>query len=498
MLHTDYQQKMTPENGADNLEIRRLVIRPTEFYYETPYQRSMRLNANENNVSKLRNAMSIGGQIVKTVTPHSMSSKLSGVFELNALPSTDLGKIENGWSSHRLLFLLQVRHHTSIPGSYYDYYIQGYTDGYDPSVLSGRLDEYQAYNMNTITTVSTTKDPVDGKLYSNIVETYNIINKKVTEHTNFSEFDILNNNGYSAIRPEDLLADISTYAMTEGNPAVNHHSAVGHITGSVMTSAKSNNNPTHYGSKILNAHVMGRNMTSIGEVDPFSAYDTAASLTAESTIHDNPFVYKLYEMTGSPDVIHFTLNQLRLITPHLPQVTTVCQPGEIISEQDINKPIIMDSNVTENMLNSTYETLTVQEIISSTSAVMSENYLTELSFGVKIDMTSLHDKYIVTPTSANSMIENLDIRGYIERVKVFIASNLIPKISEQGQIWMELYCHIDIFGSSTVSITTVNTKTPVLYRMPEFASSLYNANMSTVSYKNALVADVGDLLTDLS
>ena len=128
----------------------------------------------------------------------------------------------------------------------------------------------------------------------------------------------------------------------------------------------------------------------------------------------------------------------------------------------------LDSEVTEQTLAPSIETMKVAEFMFGVTGIMAETMLSSIAFSI----TNNSGQLTIIPTNASSLIDGLDVVPYFDRALKHIRIILGPKLTDNNQTLIELHADISLVGDSKIGIS-VNGGPVIIYRYPIFADSLF-------------------------
>lgn len=439
--------------------IKSMLVIPTRKEYQNVYQRSFKLNAGHNDINKLEmvfdhTGVSNNGKLTETMLARTMP-------EIMGLNPNTLGKadVPNGWQTQRLRFMMEIE--TPFNGNIKGIYLQGFSEYHDPSV-TGRIDPRMYFYINSVTTVIKMVDPMN-RVIVRPFKTYNVITD-LAGGGKYEEIDsfISGTTDLKLIRPTDVFEDIVVGDMY-GDTEINN--TVGSVGNQPSTSDRGNNDPGKYFTKTLNSFVASRNTSNIS-YENADIYKDAAANVAEENIMGNEFVYALSKVTHSPSPTKFTLDNLLLIDPGMQNKITMLAGDNRIGYND---SVGLDTEFTSDTLQPTIENMTATTIAQSVSSNMVEHMLTSID----LSFTNKTGKDVVIITDVKSFIEGISIASYVNKLESKIESILMPEVTHNGMVQIEVYVHADLLGDTSVAIS-INNNPNVVVRFPTFADSLYS------------------------
>lgn len=442
----------------NNVVVNRLICIPAE-QYNTPYKRPFEMCVTENDMGYIADVFQradvSSGNIIPVTT---IANKLSGIIKPTGNTIGGVA-IPNGWSAPRLRYLLNV--YVDTPNGRLQYYIQGYSEHYDPS-YTGNIDPNAKFYINSITTISEVKNPITNEIVSNILGTYNVVGDHDTAQTTY-EYDG-SHSTETMVRPLDIMNELkfnSRFSEATNNISNN----IGVINGHVNVTSRSNSDPTKFFGKTMDSFIKAKSL-SMGGYDPSDVFTTAADILSEPDIIDCVFIRKLYELTNNPNLSAFTLNELSMLDPSTPSKLEITIP-----------PPMYGNDVGGDLLNPRPELMAAVSLSNSVTSLMCDNMITVLN----VSMTNSTGVPVATVTNFDGFVNNDRINTTnINRILTTLEHVVFPNITHGNGVLMTIHCDIDILKDICVTITIEQNPTEII-RMPLFADA---SNSPTVSNRN--------------
>ena len=461
-----------------SLTITKMMCVPTDHTYNEVYQRSFSLGLTPGQTDDMRDFFTHQG--VGDNAMVSMSSAATQLQDVVKLSTTPVGKvyIPNGWSTQRLMYLLEVEEYINSNTSL-THYIQGYSEYHDPS-YTGALDPNMSFYINSITTITRTRNPYTNSLDSRLAYSYNVI---LDMHGDASYQMVTNpENSMELIRPTDIITNLhadNLYSPTGEQRLSIKTAALGN---GANVSTKKNNDPLRYFTNTVNAVIAGKSIET-GYNTPESVLGNANGIVSEQSITTNTFIYRIAKLTGNLEPGYFTLNLLSQLDPSVNTKITLINTGGIMRDVDPTTASLNTEN-TESMLNYTEESSVAQTFINSLTAAMSENLVTVISGTV----TNIQGNSITAISNIQSFIWGVDITPYGNRIINYINTVIMPQITMNNLRLVSIVFDCDLLGDTTVSVS-VDNYNPVIYRLPTFTDSLYSPVVTNAASKEAVIGD---------
>jgi len=150
---------------------------------------------------------------------------------------------------------------------------------------------------------------------------------------------------------------------------------------------------------------------------------------------------------------------------------------------------MLDTADTADTLEPTIENEISQTFINSITAVMSENLLTVFS-GVVSNASNVP---ITAVSNIRSFLSGVTLDNYGNRVINYINNVIMPLVTHNGLLLVEIAFDANITGDTTISVS-VNGGPYVVYRSPTFADSLYSPVVTDSGVSTAVVDDYSHIV----
>ena len=468
---------------GNRLSVSKLVCIPTERVQGDMYQRSFSVGMKPGDITNIEEFMR--GQGVGANAQLSMPAvarSLGGIVSLSATP-TGTVNIPHGWGTERLLFMLAVDEVLDAATSY-THYIQGYNE-YNDATMSGKLDPRAHYYINSITTVVRSVG-IDNSVTSRVLHTFNVV---TTSSGGFGyEVDRGPNENAGLIRPSDVVAGMHYNAMYGDYGGSVMQVKTASLNNGSDVSKRSNNDPLRYFTDTTNAIISGKSMA-IGAPSPADILNNANGLIDDIAINENGFIAAISSVTGVLEPNAFTLDQLAMIDPSVSSKLLLVNSGSLLQDP-VMSTNILDTDITESLLNFTVESSVAQLFVNALSAAMSDNLLTVLS-GTFTNITS---QPVTTIANINSFLEGVDITPYGNNIVNYINAVINPQITNNNLWVTNIVFECDLLGATTVNVS-IDNGPGVTYRLPTYADSLYTPVLTDRQTKEAVVSDF-ETITD--
>jgi len=465
----------------NGIVINKLMLIPSRDDYKNIYQRSYEVNARQNDLDKVQAVFSmndVGNN--GRITDVSVASSLNNIVKISDT-TTGVVDIPYGWNTQRLRFLMEVEQ--NVGNGIVVSYLQGFSEYHDPT-LSGLIDPAMKFHINSITNVTKTPNPMTGLMQIRLTGTYNVI----SDLAGGTKYEELNGgpgqtSDLKLIRPNDIIEDISLVELSNGG-AVDTLNRLGVVGNTVETSRKGNNDSIKFFTNTLNQVITSKSLADSSS-DLQDVMKTASQNTVESAITSNPFIYALHRMTGVEAPTSFTMGQLEMLDPGVGSKTYKTADGPAVGYAQT----IMDTNNTSDMLQPTIENKIATQVANSIASMMAENLTTKLS----INITNMSGVNIAVPTSFNSFIDGVDIVGYVNRIVARCENVLLPDLTHNGLILLNINVEADLLGDTTV-VVEYEMQPAIVFRFPVFTDSLYTPVITDSVGRKTMGDDMANLI----
>lgn len=441
------------------------------------YNRSYTLNATNQILEKLYYLARPQGSSSHTITDTELATSLPEIIDMDPAISGE-ANIPNGWGTERLRFIMEVEH--EFMGSLVGAYIQGFTEHHETS-YSNLIDPNMKFYINSITTVIKRIDPVTHAMVVQPYSSYNILS-----NMDSAELGPVQTNYKKLIRPQDIFGNFYLNEKYTSGEDVIYNLSDELTPNNTATSRRLNNNPINYLAKSMEAYRCGKISTDVSW-DTQSAMENAKSSVAEPTLANNPFLFALTNLTGMVSPSYFTLDMLMRMDPNITQRVKKFNRGQA--------PVTTQYNT---MLNTENPAETIQPTIENLRALFLVNIISSLCVDCliskcTISLSNSTGEPIVFITDPGSIIENLNMISFLEKLEVKIKQLVMPKLTEYNQLLVEAFISCDILGDFTVGIS-INNNPMEVYRYPVYADGLFTPMITNNVNKNVFLDNFHNIL----
>lgn len=442
------------------------------------YHRSFNMNTDTRTIRTIEEMMGNG----ESLTSLNVVQKCSNLISLTP-HTTGMVTVNNGWNEKRLSFVLIVEVLTESSKIKDIYFLNGYTDYYDPILRKqfdniSMLDPTLVFHINTITLITEMlKD--DGTPVFSFKDKITLL-KKVGQGM---DFDRMMTNDY-IIRPEDVFKDVYMGNVEHGTTYDNE----------VKESDRSMTNTVGYISSIMNSIIEGSRTMGPGSEQRFNMSEKIHNIANAATttrMMECPFLTKLYQFTGESKPSWFNIEQLFSISSHLNSVTEMYN---VKDSKNVNN--ILSSDYLSNSLQPTEDNLVALEFYQIVSSLLFDNMLTRASI-----VLSNHPVHTTTPLAycldSDSMFHpvfNTPIA--IENIDIYLKRIVLPKLTRGGNTYVNITADINILGFSSIAIE-VNDFDPAIYRFNSSMDNTFSPYITDLNNKRIIADETSTLIDTL-
>lgn len=470
------------DNKPLSMDVINFILFSSDKKVNDMYQRSFKLTGNSTIFNTIGEILDNNGYI----SQNEIVKKCNNIVNLEET-TNGLVTVANGWNEKRLSFVLTVEVVYSSSNKHI-YFINGYTDFYDPilgrdiSNMSVRLlDKTMEFNINTITLITETMDS-GGRPIIKFKDKVTILRKYGQAY----DYDSIGEE--CLIRPSDIMSDI--YLGT---------SSGGEYDSDPKETNRSNSNSVSYLASILNTigdSVRISNSTSRAKDADMARQDIVKEMVTnaeDKKMMKCPFLLHLFKRTGEAKPSRFRIDDILDMATYLDEVTKVFN----LTDREENRRNILSSNDLDNTLQPKIGNILALEFYQILSSLLFDQMLTRATIHI-----SNHPRFIMAGEIANclyseSMFHNVfNSPTAVETLDSFLRRIILPKITKDDQIYVDLMADINILGTSSVAIT-VNDDDPMIFRYNSSMDNMFSPLISTQQNKNVLTDDISTIIDNV-
>ena len=406
---------------------------------------------------------------------------LSGVASQILRPSATaagLAKITNGWNERRFRFIMRVK----LVNRLNDYghtecVISGYTD-FTGASLTGNVDPNMNLYFNNVVDLQITSGFAHG-----IGDTIKMVGNSQVLNGGFNPV-IMNGqvhmNDAIAMRPEDVFQQMRTDMYSgHGRQVVNDATT---FSAGVKCSSRTNNDPSRYLSKVLNAHTLINE-----EADDYGrAVQRAQGMVREAVLSNNLMLFELQKETQIMRSGFVSWGELLSLNPHLNQ----------IAQFNYLKPEAKAiTNYLENsarLTGAAAETVAATMVANTVPGMMMDNMFISAAFAV--NNKTFDGSVIVKQVGGQSIVQNMDMTGLIQRLENEMRIFVERDLTLNRQRTVDMVIQADAIGDTSVTIA-FDGYAPVNYVLPSFCDAItapvIGQGMQTLSELTSTIASIG-------
>ena len=426
------------------------------------------------------------------ITPTSIAGIASQIMAPTAEPQGNVN-IVNGWDTRRFRFVMEVEVEDPTPlaaANYSTELLTGYTDylGANPS---GAIDPNMKFYFNNSVLVrrSVMSTPVGQHTQFTVTNASHVLannmllaGQQPVLHTPFSGADT------AYLRPTDVMANMQIQTLTGGGEVHDLRSMP--VGTTAMKSARANGMAANHIAQCVNAI----NRASLEmQSDPGqnlgfgTVYTNARTFANEGSIRMDKFLTYLQDNTHYRQTRYVTFSQLCMIQPGLDAIAAVIFNGGVHQRTPVAQ-----RGQTENWSTTTNETVVANMLGFMMPSIMMDLMLTKLTFSAT-NMT-LDGSYQIKVDKALSFA-NIDLSPYIQRCVDRITTEVMPAITHQNQIGVNVMMAVDVAGDTFIRVSYGGGPFTD-YNMPSFGDALFspivapsNQYLPGLSHDIAMLAD---------
>lgn len=399
--------------------------------------------------------------------------------------NTGLVQVPYGWNEKRLSFVLVVEAVSSRTKKDI-YFLNGYTDYYDPLLLNNVknlsinfMDPRMRFNINTITTI-TEYIREDGKPHYAYKDKITILKK------NGNKID------YEKISTPDCTVRASDVLLSVLEDDIANSS----LTETPIESDRSTANTLGYISSLTGVITSQINLKKYNNSENDDVINTPdfvhglLSKTVDKSLLNCKFLSALYRVTGEVKPSGFTVPDLLTLFPQLDLVTTVFN----LEDKKEESKNILSSSVLENTISPNASNLIALEFYQIVSSILFDNMLTRASVHISNHPfnTPVPLAHCISSESIFHAIFNTP--ATIEMVDTYLYNILLPKVSKNNEVFVDIMADVNILGMTTVAIM-LNDEPPVIYRYNSSMDNTFSPFITDTNQKSILTDDVNTIIS---
>lgn len=462
------------------------------------YARSLSLNMTPEKSMKLENLIDRAScKNGRELTEEMLGKTIPDVVEFGKLSGSRVD-IVNGWQQSRFRFFLKLKQHG--PCNMY-YYIQGFSNYLDNSMLKGALDEthLEFYINSIIETIEGVNSM--GQAVQKINRNINVLNNGAT--VTFQEIDNRSRNRIA--RPEDIYTVMTNDVANQAFPT---HDFTSVMADRAASSFKVNNDGVKHFTKMLNASIGAKNDTPLSHSMQEDTLRKATDNVYEAKLTEIAFIKSLSSLYSVAPAVKFNLRDMMVLfkdrfrTPTVIIDTTI-KATDTVRSLGFNVGIdgrVVDSNNMHELFDASVETSMAYSLHSKLATYMSEMRLGKLT----VTMSNMNiSNEIFVEAFGESLIESdsdADFIQKLENIKYKCKTVLFNEISKNRERAVSVLVDMDWLGKTVIAIEHNNglggnnLKT---YSFPTYADSLFAPVVGDEMHFKALVQDYTNVLESI-
>lgn len=439
--------------------------------YDRQYSRPYAANLTSSNRQTLDNLNNRIEEATRANPIANISSSLiSGLSGGLVIPTADWEKqlqIPNGWDTKRFRFVLQIEvTHHGFSGSELLFY-QGYTD-YN-GVSNRSIDPNMTFFINSFMKVNRSRD-FSGMNPNGYIDT-------ITETA-----QVINGRSYSdghspvfGLRPEDLFIGVQSAYMQGALQDAGEVRVIETRTDrshDVFRSKRASAIPSNFLGQAINTYRNASALADFGQGND-GVLERAAQMSHEPSPYENPFIRAISDVRGASNVTYFTMNDLAQLDPAAASKTDYIPVKEALSMSYAPDQHLSYAGESADWSRPTLNTQIATIVSNAVSGLMIENMLVSLGF----HCSSYGGMPVTTPLGFIGMT-TADMRRYISNFIIRFESEILPDLTQNGFIPIDLTVHADLYGETRIYLS-VDGSPIEMFVVPTFCDSLMTPVVTT-------------------
>jgi len=434
------------------LKIKSLQLMPIANKYNAPTLHNHKSGLNKDNIDAFIDALddyslNSSSSIDDAIDEVILNNKVTDIIKINE-EKIGVAKIANGWDNERFSFLLVTEIETD--SGTLESYIQGYTE-HKNQTDDGAVDQHMKFYINSINDIFRVVDPESNEEILLKNSNYNIIRNPGENLIMASPYEVFTNKIYSELDENTTICNKFEF------------------TNDVILDRNSNV-PLKFINRIIRSYSASA-YTSSPHVTKEDILKEACGFTSDNVMMNTTTIQKLCDATGVPGICEFDLDTLSKIDPNIKEHVTILNV-------DSNKETT-PGNFTSYVNNKEFNI--ANEVTHSISAILTDNLLSTIEFSIS-NKTGVH---LISIKSVNSFIPGTDMNSDLENVISQIMLKVMPKVSDNNKILLDINVSCNILTDSVISVT-IGDGTKSEFVFPTFADGLYSPIISTESALNEM------------
>lgn len=458
--------------------IARLIVAQTGTYgeqFRRPYNSVLDGTAR----SQVLNAL----EESQTIT----AATLAGVANRFILPTAApecQAKIQNGWNTPRLRFMMELQH-IDMLNSVQSEYIVGYTD-HPGMTASGALDPNMVFTVNAINMTShrqNTSASMGTQVYQDVVDSSSIL-------VNDQYDGLLSPGKLYGLRPEDVYTQIDNRELQQGLGGELCLPGRSLVTTEARKSRRNNAIAPAYAANILNAYLQTSRSDSNSAAKEIN--EVARASVQSLSAQQDSFMQFLKSRGSVDSNYRFTLGDLMLLDPNVTH-PSVFQP---VPMQASWQSTLHYAGATSSWGGSDYTTLFAVTLSQSIPGYMLNHNLNKIAFSS--NNRGIGGGINTIPTHYRSFAGMVDLSGQIAAFIYRIENELLKDLSHAGMVSFDLDMICDLLGDTEIKISLNGApKTPFV--TPSYCDSLIAPMMTNNNtVLDGIAGDFSSLMDEIS
>lgn len=407
---------------------------------------------------------------------------LSGIASNLVVPAAAYSHelvIPNGWNERRLRFVLEV--HINDHFGTNIYFFQGFTD-YPGITANGIADPKMPFIINSFIKINRAQDfsGINSTGFRDVItEAYQVVNGQF--HAQY------NNATVYGLRPEDLFAGVQSNYIgsimdTYGDLQIGDSRT--NKANTSIRSRRSNGIPSSFLTKVVDTYRSASMLSDFGSGSD-DIYSRAINTCYEGTVHENPFIRLISNITGFQNATIFTLENLAAIDPGVGARTEFHQMANTVHLHRVG-----DTN--DNWMQPTLETQLATIATHAVSGLMVENLF--VSMGFHTTTLTLNGQPVTQMFPGAQGVTTADMRPYVNKFIQQFEMEVLPDLTMNWTVPLDMVVVSDLYGETRIEIS-IDGRPHEVFVTPSFCDSLMVPVVTTnTNDYNSLVVGIEEVM----
>lgn len=433
--------------------------------YGDQFLRGIGTEVNGNTVNRISELMiQSGNKLAPGMLNSIAGSIVTPMSQVEGLAGIDLG-----WQEKRFRWRLELKIENRFGGFVFRKVLTGWTNHLGMSDLNGNpvFDPNMMFYINNDLSLRDRQTTA-----ANGLGLQTVTERIASDQILLGSWEKFSHNNPLSLRPEDVTSQLASGGniMEMSGASVSNFYAQ-FMASPVKASSRRNNSPTHWLGKILRSYqsaadAYGNDSMMVDGIDETLA--NATGLAKDGVLHENSFIMKLKEVSDYMDQGFFTYGQLCALFPEIGMMTN-CRMYGGGSNILVQPPMAGDS---ARMDNSDMTTMTMQKLMNSLPALMSDCLLDSCGFIFTNEQAGCADSLTpIAPEFFAPAVKGLHPQQLaMDFINKFLIE-LAPILTHQGQVALTIRFISNLYGNTEITINYAGSG-EYKYNLPTFADTL--------------------------